>query len=108
MFSNLTYNAWTESVADKPYFRNAWKYNKFCLVTVQAPQQWQATLLHHQAQITVAGIYDDAVIVGTLVFNAYDQLRWPSVYEQFLTPKDEMRSIIVIPEQYGKETHGRS
>ena len=34
-FSSHTYNARTESVADKPSFRHAWKYSKFCLVPVQ-------------------------------------------------------------------------
>lgn len=29
-----TYNARTETVAEKPSFRNAWKHNKFCLVPV--------------------------------------------------------------------------
>lgn len=34
-FSSYTYNARTETVAEKPSFRHAWKYSKFCLVPVQ-------------------------------------------------------------------------
>lgn len=34
-FSSHTYNARTESVADKPSFRHAWKYSKFCLGSVE-------------------------------------------------------------------------
>ncbi|ELW90955.1 hypothetical protein ACINWC743_1831 [Acinetobacter sp. WC-743] len=34
-FSSHTYNARTETVAEKPSFRHAWKYSKFCLVPVQ-------------------------------------------------------------------------
>lgn len=75
-FSSHTYNARTESVADKPSFRHAWKYSKFCLVPVQefyepkyinGKPHWYTIKRKDEQPFTVAGIYDDAVIDGNKV-----------------------------------------
>ena len=46
-FSSHTYNARTESVADKPSFRHAWKYSKFCLVPVQEFYEPNTSMASH-------------------------------------------------------------
>ena len=72
----ILYNARTESVADKPSFRHAWKYSKFCLVPVQefyepkyinGKPHWYTIKRKDDQPFTVAGIYDDAVINGNKV-----------------------------------------
>lgn len=114
-FSSHTYNARTESVADKPSFRHAWKYSKFCLVPVQefyepkyinGKPHWYTIKRKDEQPFTVAGIYDDAVIDGNKV-RSFSMLTINSDHhpfmKQFHAPKDEKRSIIVIPEQYRKD-----
>ncbi|ALV72936.1 DUF159 family protein [Acinetobacter johnsonii] len=114
-FSSHTYNARTETVGDKPSFRHAWKYSKFCLVPVQEfyepkyingkPHCYTIKCKDNQP-FTVAGIYDDAVINGNKV-RSFSMLTINSDHHpfmnQFHAPKNEKRSIIVIPEQYRKD-----
>ena len=111
-FSNYTYNARTETVAEKPSFRHAWKYSKFCLVPVQefyepkyidGKSHWYTIKREDGQPFTVAAIYEDAVIKDSkvrsfsmLTINA-DQHHF---MKQFHAPTDEKRSIIVIPEEY--------
>ena len=114
-FSSHTYNARTETVGDKPSFRHAWKYSKFCLVPVQefyepkyinGKPHWYTIKRKDDQPFTVAGIYDDAVINGNKV-RSFSMLTINSDHhpfmKQFHAPKDEKRSIIVIPEQYRKD-----
>lgn len=111
-FGTHTYNARTETVAEKPSFRHAWTYSKFCLVPVQefyepkyidGKSHWYGIKREDDQPFTVAGIYDDAVVDGQrirsfsmLTINA-DQHHF---MKQFHAPTDEKRSIIVIPEEY--------
>ena len=111
-FSNHTYNARTESVSEKPSFRHAWKYSKFCLVPVQefyepkyinGKSHWYAIKRKDDQPFTVAGIYDDAEINGSKV-RSFSMLTINSDHhpfmKQFHAPTDEKRSIIIIPEKY--------
>ncbi|WOE40029.1 SOS response-associated peptidase [Acinetobacter chinensis] len=114
-FSNHTYNARTETIAEKPSFRHAWKFSKFCLVPVvefyepkyiNGKPQWYTIRREDSQPFTVAGIYEDAVIrdskvrsFSMLTINA-DQHPF---MKQFHAPADEKRSIIVIPEQYRQD-----
>ncbi|RZG71930.1 SOS response-associated peptidase [Acinetobacter wuhouensis] len=114
-FSKNTYNARTETVAEKPSFRHAWKYSKFCLVPVQefyepkyidGKSHWYTIKREDGQPFTVAGIYDDAVINGQKV-RSFSMLTINSDHhpfmKQFHAPSDEKRSIIVIPEKYRKD-----
>ncbi len=114
-FSSYTYNARTETVAEKPSFRHAWKYSKFCLVPVQefyepkyinGKSHWYTIRREDNQPFTVAGIYDDAVINGQKV-RSFSMLTINSDHhpfmKQFHAPTDEKRSIIIIPDKYRKD-----
>ncbi|WP_151959343.1 SOS response-associated peptidase [Acinetobacter bereziniae] len=111
-FSSHTYNARTETVAEKPSFRHAWKYSKFCLVPVQEfyepkyidrKAHWYTIKREDDQPFTVAAIYDDAVIKDSKV-RSFSMLTINAdnhpFMKQFHAPTDEKRSIIVIPEEY--------
>ncbi|WP_353164879.1 SOS response-associated peptidase family protein [Acinetobacter sp.] len=114
-FSSYTYNARTETVAEKPSFRHAWKYSKFCLVPVQefyepkyidGKAHWYTIKREDDQPFTVAAIYDDAVIKDSKV-RSFSMLTINADHhpfmKQFHAPNDEKRSIIVIPEKYRKD-----
>ena len=114
-FSSYTYNARTETIAEKPSFRHAWKYSKFCLVPVQefyepkyinGKSHWYTIRREDNQPFTVAGIYDDAVINGQKV-RSFSMLTINSDHhpfmKQFHAPTDEKRSIIIIPDKYRKD-----
>lgn len=114
-FSSHTYNARTETVAEKPSFRHAWKYSKFCLVPVQefyepkyidGKAHWYTIKREDDQPFTVAAIYDDAVIKDSKV-RSFSMLTINAdnhpFMKQFHAPTDEKRSIIVIPEKYRKD-----
>ncbi len=111
-FSNYTYNARTESVEEKPSFRHAWKYSKFCLVPViefyepkyiDGKSHWYTIKREDEQPFTVAAIYEDAVVNGQKV-RSFSMLTINADHhpfmKQFHAPTDEKRSIIVIPERY--------
>lgn len=105
-----TYNARTETVHEKPSFKNAWTKGQFALIPVEAiyepryinakTQRWRISR-QDQQPFTIAAIYENSILNGEqirsmsmLTINA-DQHPFMS---QFHHPKDEKRSIIVIPE----------
>ena len=105
-----TYNARTETVHEKPSFKNAWAKSQFALIPVEAiyepryinakAQRWRISR-QDQQPFTIAAIYENSILNGEqvrsmsmLTINA-DQHPFMS---QFHHPKDEKRSIIVIPE----------
>lgn len=111
-FSSYTYNARTETIKEKPSFRHAWKYSKFCLIPVQefyepkyidGKAHWYTIKRKDSQPFTVAGIYDDAIIKDSKV-RSFSMLTINADHhpfmKQFHAPNDEKRSIIVIPEQY--------
>jgi putative SOS response-associated peptidase YedK len=71
-----------------------------------ASLHWYTIKRKDDQPFTVAGIYDDAVINGNKV-RSFSMLTINSDHhpfmKQFHAPKDEKRSIIVIPEQYRKD-----
>jgi len=105
----FTYNARTETVHEKPSFKNAWAKGQFALIPVQAiyepryvnatAQRWGIFREDRQA-FTVAAIYENSLINGEqirsmsmLTINADHH----PLMSQFHHPSDEKRSIIVIP-----------
>ena len=110
-----TFNARTETVHEKPSFRNAWKKNQFCLIPadvifepkyIDGKPEWWGIYRKDEMPFTIAGIYEYAVINGQeirsmsmLTINS-DQHPFMN---QFHSPEDEKRSIIVIPKQLRKD-----
>lgn len=106
-----TYNARSETVDQKPSFKNAWQQSQFALIPVQMifepryvngiAERWGIYREDGQP-FTVAAIYENALIDGQqvrsmsmLTINA-DQ---HPLMSQFHHPDDEKRSIVVIPEK---------
>lgn len=110
-----TYNARTETVAEKPSFRNAWHKNQFALIPVETlfepkyidgKPHWYGIAREDGMPFTVAALYENSMIHGEqirpmsmLTINAD---RHPFM-KQFHDPADEKRSIIVIPENYRED-----
>ena len=106
-----TYNARTETVAEKPSYRTAWRQRQFCLVPVERffepcwetgkAVQWS---IHRQdgEPFTVAGIWDRwtewatgeiVVSFSMLTINADGH----PIMGRFHRPGDERRSLVVVP-----------
>jgi len=107
--TKYTYNARTETVMQKPSFKNAWYNSQFALVPLQTiyeplytGDKSQRFGIHRTdgEPFTVACIYEIARIDGEvgrsmsmLTINADNH----PFMSQFHRPKDEKRSIVVIP-----------
>ncbi|CAB1221406.1 SOS response-associated peptidase [Acinetobacter bouvetii] len=114
-YGRHTYNARTETVAEKPSFRHAWHKNQFALVPVETifepkyiegKPHWFAIFRKDGLPFTLAAIYENAVIdnkavrsMSLLTINA-DQHPF---MRQFHSPNGEKRSVIVIPDDYRRE-----
>lgn len=97
-------------MSSKPSFRHAWHKNQFALVPVDAIYEpkyingkphWYAIFRKDELPFTLAAIYENAAIgnrqvrsMSLLTINADHH----PFMRQFHTPKDEKRSVIVIPE----------
>ena len=107
----MTYNARTETVHEKPSFKNAWYRSQFALIPVQSiyepkyidgkAQRW-GIYREDGLPFMVAAIYENALIQGQqirsmsmLTINA-DQ---HPLMKHFHKPEDEKRSIIVVPNE---------
>ena len=107
----MTYNARTETVHEKPSFKNAWYQSQFALIPVQTiyepkyvdgkAQRW-GIYRNDGLPFTVAAIYENAMINGEQI-RSMSMLTINSEHhalmKNFHKPEDEKRSIIVIPEQ---------
>lgn len=106
-----TYNARTETVADKPSYRTAWRQRQFCLVPVERffepcwetgkAVQWSIHR-HDGEPFTVAAIWDRwteratgeiVVSFSMLTINADEH----PIMGRFHKPGDERRSLVVVP-----------
>lgn len=110
-----TYNARTESVAQKPSFQRAWQRNQFALIPVDLfyepryingkAERW-GIFRKDKKPFTIAAIYENTRLNG-------EQIRSMSMLtidaqkhefmQQFHKPEDTKRSIIVIPEAHRKD-----
>nr|WP_255346480.1 SOS response-associated peptidase family protein [Acidovorax sp. JHL-9] len=109
--SRHTYNARTETVAEKPSYRTAWHQRQFCLVPLGRFFEpcWETGKavpwsIHRQdgEPFTVAGIWDRwndratgeiVVSFSMLTINADGH----PIMGRFHRPGDERRSLVVIP-----------
>lgn len=106
-----TYNARTETVADKPSYRTAWRQRQFCLVPVERffepcwetgkAVQWSIQRQDGES-FTVAAIWDRwteratgeiVVSFSMLTINADEH----PIMGRFHKPGDERRSLVVVP-----------
>ena len=108
-----TYNARTETVAEKPSFRTAWRRRQMCLVPMERFFEpcWETGKavrwsIHRQdcEPFTVAAIWDSWTDNGTgdmvesfsmLTINANAH----PIMGRFHKPADERRSLVVVPRQ---------
>lgn len=106
-----TYNARTETVAEKPSYRTAWRQRQFCLVPVERFFEpcWETGKavpwsIHRQdgEPFTVAAIWDRwteratgeiVVSFSMLTINADGH----PIMGRFYKPGDERRSLVVVP-----------
>lgn len=108
----MTYNARTETVHEKPSFKNAWYRSQFALIPVQTiyepryvngkAERW-GIFRKDGLPFLVAAIYENAKVNGQqirsmsmLTINAETH----PLMNQFHKPEDEKRSIIVIPDEF--------
>ncbi|WP_157272232.1 SOS response-associated peptidase [Azohydromonas aeria] len=109
--ARATYNARSETVAEKPSFRQAWKARRFCLIPVQSifepsyesghAVRWR--IAHRDAEpFFLAGIWEEAQrqerplwSFSMLTINADSH----PLMRRFHKPGDEKRSVVVVPQE---------
>jgi putative SOS response-associated peptidase YedK len=106
-----TYNARTETVAEKPSYRNAWNKGQHCIVPAMSffEQDWRTgkpipTQIERadRQPMGIAGLWErwsspdgDLIYSFTmLTINATSQ----EVMSQFHKPEDEKRMVVILPE----------
>jgi putative SOS response-associated peptidase YedK len=110
--SRYTYNARSETVAQKPSFRDPWKHGQFCIIPADAfyeprydtgrPVRWRIERADRQP-LAIAGIWErwkakdsDEVVdsFAMLTLNADDH----PLMRQFHAPGDEKRMVAILDE----------
>lgn len=114
-FGRKTYNARTETVAEKPSFRQAWKAGQRCIIPAERIFEpcWEtgkavrwAIQLPGQAPMGIAGIYRkwrDPQGVETFTFAMLTvNADGHPVMQHFHRPEDEKRMVVILHEKdYG-------
>lgn len=115
-----TYNARTETVADKPSYRNAFKRRQFCIIPAVSfyepsyetgqPVRWEIAGADG-APLGIAGIWEfkpegpnrlPLLSFSMLTVNADDHL----LMKRFHKPGDEKRMVVILmPHQYDEWLH---
>ena len=111
-----TYNARTETVAEKPSFRSAWRKQQFCVIPIEAffepnyesgqAMRWKIASASGQP-MGVAGIWEwrkasfdghgDLFSFSMLTINADHH----PLMQRFHKPEDEKRMLVILPpDQY--------
>lgn len=106
-----TYNARSETVAEKPSFRSAWKRRQFCLIPVQGiyepnyesgkPVRWRIHRVD-DAAFALAGIFESCPAKdGEGTLRSFSMLTVNAgehpLMKRFHAPGDEKRSVVVVP-----------
>lgn len=106
----MTYNARSESVAEKPSFRHAWKSKQFCIIPVEAifepnyesgkAVRWMVRREDGEA-FGLAGIWehrqaDDGPLRWTFSMLTINADEHP-LMKRFHKPEDEKRSVVILP-----------
>lgn len=106
-----TYNARSETVADKPSFRDAWKRGQYCLIPAEAIYEpdWRsgravATRIARadDAPLGIAGLWARWRSPEGEVVHSYTMLTLNAdhhaLMRQFHRPTDEKRMVAILPE----------
>jgi len=109
-FARKTYNARTETVAEKPSFRDPWKRAQHCIIPVQSffEPDWRSGKAHptrialtNDEPMGLAGLWaqwrspegDRVHSFTMLTINADDH----ALMRNFHKPQDEKRMIVILP-----------
>jgi len=120
--SRMTYNARSETVAEKPAYRNAWKYRQFALIPVESfyepcyetgkPIRWRIGRTDGEP-FALAGIWERRMgdegparwSFAMVTINADEH----PMMKRFHKPGDEKRSLVVLdPRDYEAWLHART
>ena len=106
----MTYNARSETVGEKPSFRNAWRHRQFCILPVEAffepnyesgkAVRWQIRRKDFQA-FGLACIWehrqeDQGPLRWTFSMLTINADNHP-LMKRFHKPQDEKRSVVILP-----------
>jgi putative SOS response-associated peptidase YedK len=107
--SRSTYNARSETVAEKPSFRQAWRRSQFCLVPMQAfyePNYESGAAIRwriareDQQPFAVAGIWDRWLAPNKEVVHSFSMLTLNAdqhpLMRRFHKPGEEKRTIAIL------------
>jgi putative SOS response-associated peptidase YedK len=111
-----TYNARSETVAEKPSFRSAWRKGQFCIIPLEAffepnyeagrAVRWKLAAANNQP-LGVAGIWEwrRASLDGQGALFSFSMLTINAdghpLMQRFHKPEDEKRMLVILrPEQY--------
>lgn len=104
-FGRHTYNARSETVAEKPSFREAWRRGQRCIIPAEAiyEPQWQGGNAQSTAiaradgyPMGIAGLWSpwqDRLSFTMLTVNADDH----AFMRDFHKPQDEKRMVVILP-----------
>jgi putative SOS response-associated peptidase YedK len=115
-FGRHTYNARSETVAEKPSFRDAWRRSQRCLVPMEAfyEPNWESgravrwrIALGSGEPFAVAGLWaswkaPNGVLVQSFTLLTVNADSHP-VMNRFHRPGDEKRSLVLLPESLHDE-----
>ena len=107
--SRSTYNARTETVAEKPSFRQAWRRSQFCLVPMQsffepnyesgAAIRWRIARVDGEP-FAVAGLWDRWLAPNKEVVHSFTMLTLNAdqhpLMKRFHKPGDEKRTLAIL------------
>jgi putative SOS response-associated peptidase YedK len=112
-FSRNTYNARSETVAEKPSFRHAWRRSQFCLVPMQAfyePNYESGAAIRwrieraDQQPFAVAGLWDRWLAPNQQLVHSFTMLTLNAdehrLMKRFHKPGEEKRTIAILDEEH--------
>jgi len=117
-----TYNARSETVAEKPSFRDAWKRAQHCIIPAQAIYEpdWRSgkavpTRIEHAdgEPLGIAGLWSAWKSPKGEWLYSYTMLTinadGHALMQQFHKPTDEKRMVVILPpDSYGPWLHGET
>jgi putative SOS response-associated peptidase YedK len=107
-----TYNARSETVAEKPSYRNAWRRSQHCIVPAESiiEPDWRSgkhvparIWLADKKPMGIAGLWERWTSPGGETILSFNMLTLNAddhpFYQQFHKPGEEKRMVVVLPEE---------
>jgi putative SOS response-associated peptidase YedK len=107
-----TYNARSETVAEKPSFRDAWRLGRRCIIPAEAfyEPDWRSgkavptrIARADKRPMGIAGLWMGWMAPDGSILRSYSMLTinadQHAVMKQFHKPQDEKRMVVILPEQ---------